>query len=53
LGGVFWSFRGWQSFYYQRKLLGTAQVSGGLLIGALGLGLLFLTAYPSTWEWLL
>jgi hypothetical protein len=53
LGGFFLSIRGWQYSHDKRRLLGAALIAGGWLLGAGGLGLLWLTAYSGTWNWLL
>ena len=53
LGGFFLSLWGWYLFDKDRRLLGASLVGLGWLLGALGLTLLILTDYPSTWRWIL
>src|SRR6266852_2594286 len=49
--GFYISLRGWHLSDNQRKLLGATLVGIGWLVGAIGLGLLWLTAFPQTWGW--
>jgi hypothetical protein len=53
LNGFFVSLYGWQLLYDKRVLFGATLLGVGWLLGALGLVLLILTDYPSTWGWIL
>lgn len=44
---------GGEYFYRERRLIGAALFGCGWLLAALGLGLFWLTQFPSTWGWLL
>jgi hypothetical protein len=45
--GLSLCFCGWLSLYYKRRILGATLVGGGWLLGALALGLFWLTRFPS------
>src|SRR4051794_7256547 len=47
------SLRGWQHIYNEWRRRGGLWLSGGGLIGALGLGLFWLSRYPASCGWLL
>ena len=44
---------GWQCSYNKRRSLGASLIGCGMLLGCIGLGLLWLTGFTSTWGWIL
>ena len=52
-GSLLLTLCGWQNFYNDRRLLGSALISFGCLCGLVGLSIWWLNAFPATWGWLL
>src|ERR1700757_2756459 len=42
---------GGDNLYHKRYFIGTALVIAGGLMACIGLGLLWVTRFPSTWDW--
>jgi hypothetical protein len=49
--GFLLSLFGWQKFDYKRRLLGSALVTTGGLIGGAGILLWYITNYSWSWRW--